>query len=134
VNNNWTYGKLYNWYTIADPRGLCPTGWHVPTEAEWIVLINYLGGVNAGGKMKTTTGWNSPNTAATNESGFSGLPGDGRSAAGDFGGLYSTGLWWSSSENSPSNAEYFGLYYMNGSVQYGYSSMLVGMSTRCIKN
>ena len=74
--NGIKYGKLYNWYAVNDPRGLAPAGWHVPTDAEWTELINSLGGGElAGAKMKSTTGW-VDNRTATNESGFSGLPGD----------------------------------------------------------
>jgi len=72
------YGKLYNWHAVADSRNICPAGWHVPTDAEWDALANFLGGSNvAGGKMKATgtAHWNSPNTDATNSSGFTGLPG-----------------------------------------------------------
>lgn len=78
AENGKTYGKLYNWYAVNDPRGLAPEGWHIPTDAEWIALIDYLGGTNvAGGKMKQigTVHWISPNLGATNESGFSALPG-----------------------------------------------------------
>jgi len=82
-NNNYSqyenlYGKLYNWYAVDDSRNICPCNWHVPTDAEWTTLIDYLGGEGvAGGKMKSTGTqyWLSPNTDATNESGFSGLPG-----------------------------------------------------------
>ncbi|MBI1193798.1 MAG: hypothetical protein GC205_11595 [Bacteroidetes bacterium] len=81
--NKATYGLLYNWFTTIDPRGLCPTGWHVPTDLEWTRLTDFLGGESvAGGAMKTTgtlsagTGlWQSPNALATNSSGYSGLPG-----------------------------------------------------------
>ncbi len=70
-----TYGRLYNWYALNDPRGLAPQGWHVPTDEEWTILTDYLGGLSlSGGKMKSTTGWNAPNTGATNSSGFTGLP------------------------------------------------------------
>jgi uncharacterized protein (TIGR02145 family) len=75
------YGKLYNWYACVDARQLCPVGWHVPTDAEWTVLTDYLGGESvAGGKMKTTgtSLWNSPNQGATNSSGFSAVPGGNR--------------------------------------------------------
>lgn len=76
--NDAIYGKLFNWYAVRDSRGFCPTGWHVPTGAEWTTLTNFLGGDGeAGRKMKSmgTTYWQSPNTGATNESGFSALPG-----------------------------------------------------------
>ncbi len=73
-----TYGKLYNWYAVNDPRGLAPVGWHIPSDAEWSTLSAYLGGDSiAGGKLKEsgTSHWNIPNTGATNVSGFSALPG-----------------------------------------------------------
>ncbi|MBM3401498.1 MAG: hypothetical protein FJY21_04145 [Bacteroidetes bacterium] len=76
--NGTKYGKLYNWYAVTDPRGLAPKGWHIPTDMEWTILIDYLGGPDvAGGKMKSTGSeyWKSPNREASNESGFSGLPG-----------------------------------------------------------
>ena len=72
-----TYGRLYNWYAAIDSRNIAPTGWHVPNDAEWETLIYYLGGYSVvGGKMKETgtTHWISPNTGATNESGFTALP------------------------------------------------------------
>jgi uncharacterized protein (TIGR02145 family) len=94
-----THGALYNWYAVADSRNLCPTGWHIPTDAEWTILRNYLGGtVMAGGKLKETgtSHWNSPNTNATNETGFTALPGGFRDASGTFRNLGSAGKWWSS--------------------------------------
>jgi uncharacterized protein (TIGR02145 family) len=114
------YGKLYNWYAVADPRNVCPTGWHVPTDAEWSTLVNYLdpfyvpatpSSGTAGGKMKSTGTqyWLAPNEGATNESGFSGLPGTLRysndgSGGGNFGGLGADGYWWSASESGAENA------------------------------
>ncbi len=79
-NGSSDYGALYNYYTVADTNSLnvCPVGWDVPTDTEWATLTTYLGGVSvAGGKMKESglAHWNSPNTGATNESGFAGLPG-----------------------------------------------------------
>ncbi|MFN5628176.1 MAG: fibrobacter succinogenes major paralogous domain-containing protein [Bacteroidota bacterium] len=97
ITYNCPYGRLYNWYAVTDTRNVCPTGWHVPSDAEWTTLINHIdtnavGGSNnntAGGKMKSTGTqyWPSPNTDATNESGFSGLPGGGRSSNGAFAAL-----------------------------------------------
>ena len=73
--NGIKYGKLYNWYAVADPRGLCPAGWHVPSDGEWTQLSNTLGGDNnAGSKMKSASGWDQGGNGA-NSSGFSGLPG-----------------------------------------------------------
>ena len=93
------YGRLYNWYAVDDARGLCPSGWHVPTDGEWTVLTDDLGGWSvAGGKMKTTYGWYGGGNG-TNSSGFSGLPGGGRDSAGNFYEAGNSGVWWSSSPN-----------------------------------
>ena len=98
------YGKLYNWYAVNDPRGLAPTGWHVPSDAEWDTLSTYLG-KNAGGKLKDTgtieagTGlWYAPNTGATNKTGFTGLPGGLRNSNGTFFSIGNLAYWWSSSQ------------------------------------
>jgi uncharacterized protein (TIGR02145 family) len=131
------YGKLYNWYAVNDPRGLAPEGWHVPTDEEWTTLTTYLGNqIMAGGKMKETgiSHWQSPNTGATNESGFSALPGGYRNFNGTFSNIGNFGNWWSSLEGSTSTA-----WYRN--LDYGYSSILryecskaTGSSVRCIKD
>jgi uncharacterized protein (TIGR02145 family) len=132
------YGKLYNWYTVADPRGLCPTGWHVPTDAEYTLLTDYLGGeLVAGGKMKSTGTqyWQSPNQDATNESGFSGLPGGYR--YGDDGAFNNLGLsiaWWSSTEASTLDAWYHQLLYDYGGVVKNSSIKEIGFSVRCLRN
>jgi uncharacterized protein (TIGR02145 family) len=139
--NNTTYGKLYNWYAVNDSRGLCPTGWHVPSDAEWTTLINYLDpnadGGNyapniAGGKMKSTTGWTSPNSGATNESGFTGLPGGIRSTNGTYNNIGYDGFWWSSTEN---------VYAWTRRLTYGDSSFYRnssykrnGFSVRCVRD
>ncbi len=84
------YGAIYNFHTAVDTRGLCPPGWHIPNNSEWLTLINYLGGESvAGGKLKATgtTYWNSPNTGATNSSGFTALPGGGRDCGDNFVGI-----------------------------------------------
>jgi uncharacterized protein (TIGR02145 family) len=103
--NNAKYGKLYNWYAVSPTtngyKNVCPTGWHVPTDAEWTILIDYLGGDSiAGGKMREvgTKSWNSPNTDATNTSLFSAIPGGGRDWSGNY--MYSGDIvfYWSSTE------------------------------------
>ncbi len=96
-SNGTTYGKLYNWYAVNDSRGLCPAGWHIPTDAEWETIEHFLDSSTTGGKMKSTgtTLWNSPNTSASNSSGFSGLPGGYNVGNGNFGELRSNGSWWS---------------------------------------
>jgi len=136
------YGKLYNWYAVADPRNVCPTGWHVPTDAEWTTLTSFLGGTYsngelvAGGKMKSTglQYWFSPNEAATNESGFSGLPGGYRSySSGGFSSVGNSGLWWSSTE-SAYNARARDLSYDNGTAYRGNYNKRYGFSVRCLRD
>jgi uncharacterized protein (TIGR02145 family) len=130
------YGKVYNWYTVKDPRKVCPTGWHVPTDAEWTVLTDYLGG-GAGGKMKSTgTQYGfSPKTGATNESGFSGLPGGYRSYnGGGFGVLGYVGLWWSASESGAEYAWNRGLSGNNADVARNYDGKRNGFSVRCLRD
>ena len=135
--NNTTYGKLYNWYAVADSRNLCPTGWHVPTDAEWTTLENYLGGFSvAGGKLKSTsTLWNTPNTEATNESGFSGLPGGIRNNNGTYGFIGNFGAWWSSSDNSSAGVALYRELGYNYGNSYGTSfDKLSGFGVRCLKD
>ena len=143
------YGKLYNWYAVNDSRGLCPTGWHVPTDAEWTTLTDLLGGTGvAGGKMKTTgtiqaeTGyWEADNIGATNESGFTGLPGGYRYFDGSFelvifGFVGYGGVWWGSTENSNSTADAWvrGLAYDNDEVGRVSSNKRLGFSVRCLRD
>ncbi|MFN5620024.1 MAG: fibrobacter succinogenes major paralogous domain-containing protein [Flavobacteriales bacterium] len=136
------YGKLYNWYTCVDARQLCPTGWHVPTDAEWTVLTDYLGGeAVAAGKMKTTgtieaaTGlWYSPNTEATNSSGFSGAPGGVRYSNGAYYYIGDNGNWWSSSEVGTNAAWYRYLYYDDGNAGRSDCYKRNGFSVRCLRD
>ncbi len=133
---NTTYGKLYNWYAVADPRGLCPAGWHVPSDGEWTELEDYLGGRNAaGGKLKAVSSlWSSPNTAASNSSGFSALPGG---FLGDYGYFYSIGYygcWWSSTETSSTSAWSRELGCRNGESDRSYGSKHYGFSVRCLRD
>lgn len=138
------YGGLYQWNemmnytTTPGVQGICPDGWHLPTDAEWTALTTYLGGESvAGGKMKETgtTHWNSPNTGATNSSGFTGLPGGYRNIGGTFGGLGSDGYFWSSSEYSTTNAWARGLSYSSAFV-YRYIGLnkSYGFSVRCLRD
>lgn len=141
------YGKLYNWYTVDDARNICPCGWHVPTDAEWTELTDYLGGeLVAGVKMKSTgtisagTGlWadfeSDFNEEATNESGFSGLPGGSRGAEGYY-GLENSGFWWSSTESDPSNLAWCrSLHYYFGNIgRSGLDKGDNGFSVRCVKD
>ena len=136
--NDSIFGKLYNWYTTVDSRGICPIGWHVPTDAEWTVLTDYLGGLSiAGGKMRSTDSqyWPSPDYAATNESGFSGLPGGLRDGNdGDFSTIVS-GSWWSSTVASPNFVAWYH-YLLSLSGMAGRSSYFKenGFSVRCLKD
>ena len=132
--NNSTYGKLYNWYAVDDSCNLCPVGWHVPTDAEWKTLVTYLGGEGvAGGKLKEagTAHWNSPN-AATNESGFTALPGGQR--VGHYMDLGAYGFWWSSSEGFGSGSWGWGMVNSENIVMRLNYGQGAGKSVRCIKD
>lgn len=135
--NNSEYGKLYNWYAISDSRKLCPKNWHVPTDEDWTILISYLGGEkNAGGKLKETgtLHWKSPNTGATNEFGFTALPGGHRNFHGEYMGLGTLLQLWSSTEADSYNATLWGVQY-NYSIIVGASvSKNNAFSVRCLKD
>ncbi|PIS27806.1 MAG: hypothetical protein COT43_08625 [Candidatus Marinimicrobia bacterium CG08_land_8_20_14_0_20_45_22] len=136
VNNVITYGRLYNWYAVNDSRNIAPTGWHVPTDAEWQTLVDYLGGESvAVGKMKEmgTTHWQTPNTGATNESGFLALPGGYRYGSGACGYVGGSGYWWSAAESSSYGAWGRGLSCNGSSVARGYyDGKQGGFSVRCV--
>jgi len=135
--NGSLYGKLYNWYAVNDPRGLAPTGWHVPTDVEWTTLETTLGGAAvAGGKMKVagTTRWTAPNAGADNSSGFAGLPGGTRNLVGSFVDVGYYGYWWSSTEVNTLFAWYRFLSYNYGSIgRYGLDKQ-AGFSVRCLRD
>jgi len=135
-----TYGVLYNWTAALTA---CPTGWHLPTDAEWTTLITFLGGDNvAGGKLRETgtTHWHIPNTGATNETGFTALPGGYRSTNGSFNSIGSfygigyCGYWWSATENYATNAWLRNMDYDNSIVTRGYSIKAPGRSVRCVRD
>jgi len=133
-----TYGRLYNFYAATDSRNIAPTGWHVPSDAEWTTLTTYLGGESvAGGKLKEagTTHWESPNTGATNESGFTGLPSGGRyygDGSCDYLGYF--GDWWSSTASSASGAWGRYLFYFNAEVDRDDYDKQDGFAVRLIKD
>ncbi|MBS1535091.1 MAG: fibrobacter succinogenes major paralogous domain-containing protein [Bacteroidetes bacterium] len=138
VAYNNTYGKLYNWYAINDPRGLAPEGWHIPTKSEFEILINYLGGESeAGGKMKSTFLWNTPNTLATNSSGFTALPGGFINYYNNLSTeIGSTGKWWSVSEMENFEQYAYNIEITNFFAQCRlvYTDKNAGYSVRCIKD
>jgi len=133
--NGRKYGKLYNWYAVADPRGLAPAGWRIPDNDDWTELADRFGGLRKAGRMlKATAGWGA-NRNGTNKSGFTGLAGGIRTHQGEFihGGAY--GFWWSESEFNESYAYYRYLYCRSGKlfryVNYFKSS---GFSVRCVRD
>jgi uncharacterized protein (TIGR02145 family) len=142
------YGGLYQWYEMMDYNldngfpevkgnvGICPAGWHVPGDSEWEILVNYLGGSDtAGGKLKDTILWNSPNTGATNETGFTALPGGGCYGISSFNYIGTSGFWWSSTVASEDSAR--GWYMSSDNqniVRSNADKSAVGWSVRCIKD
>ena len=139
LTNYLIYGALYNWKATQNSDSLCPVGWHVPTDTEWTILTNYLASTSvAGGKMKSTgtTYWDSPNTDATNESGFSALPGGVRNIDGTFSYINSLAFFWSATEPDFGSAVawYRNLYNGNGIVDRFSYFKSIGNSVRCLKN
>jgi uncharacterized protein (TIGR02145 family) len=134
TSNGNTYGKLYNWYAASHPL-FAPIGYRVPTDTDWTNLINCLGGQSiAGGKMKSTSLlWTAPNTGATNESLFNGLPGGSRSFNGQFSNIGSTGNWWSSAEFNDTTAMYRFLVNSSTNMFSGNINKKSGLSIRLIK-
>jgi uncharacterized protein (TIGR02145 family) len=147
--NGPVYGKLYNWYAVAgiydaaslaNPilrKKLAPIGWHVPSDSEWTELTDCLGGeAIAGGKMKSTgtSLWQSPNTAATNESGFTGMPSSSRYDFGSFGAANDYGNWWSSTETDATSAWDRSLYYDVSVLGSCTCYKRYGFSIRCIRD
>lgn len=143
-----TYGRLYNWYAVADSRTIAPVGWHVPSDAEWKQLELFLGmsqaeadaeynrGSDEGGKMKEsgTTHWIAGNLGATNTSGFSGLPGGYRHAEGYYGNLGMYGYWWCSTEFNSGEAWWRNLFTNSSQVFRYHFDECFGLSVRCVKD
>lgn len=137
-SNGTTYGKLYNWYAVHDSRNIAPVGWHVPTNEEWSTLTTYLGGIDvAGGKLKETgtSHWEPPNMGATNETGFTALPGGERTASGSFIDISMFGFWRTSTEYDATHARILYMDYQSDNVYQEYYSLKNGgLSVRCIKD
>ncbi len=132
--NYTTYGVLYNWTAACNS---CPDGWHLPSDAEWTELTDYLGGTSdAGGKLKETgtTHWYSPNTGATNETGFTALPGGNRGIYGAFYTIGNYGYWWSATESNANNAWDRLMYCDYSNVTRDGSNKEVGFSVRCVRD
>jgi uncharacterized protein (TIGR02145 family) len=133
-SNGVTYGKLYNWYAVNDPRGLAPKGWHIPSDKEWEILTNYLGGNdNAGAKMKSKSVWNR-NDNGTNSSGFSGLPGGFIYDSGLFNHLGYAAHWWSSSEFNSDSAWFRFVVFGADHLLRVDGAKGEGLSVRCLRD
>jgi len=138
--NAGDFGGLYNYYAVESGK-LCPDGWHVPGDEDWIVLEAFLGGADvAGGAMKETgtDHWKTPNTEAGNESGFTALPGGYRSYTGPFNLMRIEAFWWTSSEKdwygSTNTVIYRNLQYDGQEVRRHVAEKANGFSVRCVKD
>jgi len=136
------YGKLYNWFACTDARGLCPTGWHVPSDAEWTTLTNFLGGLSvAGGPLKSTGTaidsnglWTSQNIDANNSSGFSGPPCGYRNGIGIFGAMGVQSYLWCSTQSVAFGGWVRVLFDNNGTVARSSNYKESGYSVRCLRD
>lgn len=141
---NADYGGLYQWReamqydSVAGSRGICPPGWHIPSDQEWTILVNFAGGVdNAGSQLKEAglMHWNPPNTGAINGTGFNALPGGFRSVPhGAFYLLGSEALFWSSTKPYPGTPDYWCLFNDSDNAGLAYREQENGLSVRCIKD
>jgi len=128
-----TYGRLYNWYAVNDSRNIAPRGWHVPSDAEWMTLVYYLGEDGDRLKESGTEHWSSPNTG-TNESGFTGLPVGGHYGYENFRYLGTSASFWTSSEYSPNHAILWGLRPTSPGVFYSHNKKQCGFSLRLVRD
>jgi len=130
------YGRLYNWFAVADSRNLCPVGWHIPSGEEWAALMDFLEGeLAAGGKLKEQgiDHWLPPNTGATNSSGFTAIPAGYRNDQGVFANVMVSAIFWSSAQQDATHAWYHYLYYnYEGMYKDCYHDKTHGFSIRCI--
>ena len=131
--NEEIFGKLYNWYCVKDARGLAPFGYHIPSDLEWSVLSEYLGGEEiAGFKMKSVTGWSS--SGGDNSSGFNGKPGGLCHDNGTFGSMTVDGFWWSSSESDNYECWFTNLRYDKDRLMKSMTLKGIGLSVRCLRD
>ncbi len=142
------YGKLYNWYTVVDPRNVCPDGWHVASDDEWKELESAMGvplsdldvygergsDSNVGGQLKSVILWDDPNSGANDSSGFSGYPGGERLPPGTFSSVTAKGIWWTASEYDPGLAWLRELYNTSTGVYRLYHFKTQGCSVRCVED
>ncbi len=135
ITYNPTYGKLYNGYAVNDSRGICPIGFRVPTRADFTTLNTFLGATTAGGKLKEagTVHWITPNTGATNSSGFTGLPGGYMGDAGSSSYIENWGYFWSSTSNGTTNYVRYLKYNDDNFTETTEFGLKGGASVRCIK-
>lgn len=136
VTHKNPYGAMYNWYAVSSDS-LCPEGWHVPTDGEWMTLLNYLGGDSiAGGKLKEegTANWANPNTGASNETGFTGLPGGRRYFSGAYKYFSNYGYYWSKTETGVQGANCWRMAYNSAEVITEEFPKQAGLSVRCVKD
>lgn len=151
-NNVAEYGRLYTWYVVTDSRNVCPTGWHVPTDAEWKTLTDYLenngygyegSGIDIAKSLAAKSGWTASATAGTvgndqasnNSSGFTALPGGNRYSSGPFGGVGEYGLWRSSTEYGAGSSYTRVIRYENNYVERSEIAVKEnGFSVRCVKD
>lgn len=139
-DNSNTYGRLYNWYAINDPRKICPEGWHVSTHIDWERIMAFLGGESgAGGRLKEGgyTHWPYPNAGATNSSGFTALPGGFRGSfisEGEFSDLLSRGYWWCTDVERVGFSWSTAMDFRDGGVESSIKSQISGFSVRCVRD
>lgn len=147
ADNNYLYGRLYNWFAVNDPRNIAPKGWHVPTDAEWSTLENYavshpgISGSEAKA-LAAMTNWTKftevnvvgNDLLKNNSLGFTALPGGNRYADGKNDDIGEVGCWWSSTEGDENSAWSRGIYCYYATVSRNFDKKQSGLSVRCIKD
>lgn len=132
-----TYGRLYTWYAVSDSRQICPTGWHIPSDEEWRILRDFLGGSSVSGAKLKESGlinWAEPNRDASNETGFTAIPGGYRYAGYGFQNLGIEGSWWSSTYYDVNAVWAWSMNNTTGDITRGVGEDYNGLSVRCVKD